>query len=92
MNKLEEILEKEAFNIQDLAFITQRKTQTIRSWEKKGIILEADKRASNNWRLYSIDRTVNILEKIISHPWERQVIKNVDEVKYVIEALKQRLN
>lgn len=90
MNKLDEILQKDKFNIQDLAFITQRKTQTIRSWEKKGIIKEADERATNNWRQYSLERTIDILESLINYPWERQVIKNVDEVKYVIDNLKQK--
>lgn len=90
MNKLEEILSKEKFNIQDLAFITKRKTQTIRSWEKKGIIPGADGKASNGWREYSKETVIKILECIINHSWERQVIKNVDEIKYVIQRLKER--
>lgn len=90
MTKLEEILSKNEFNIQDIASITQRKTQTIRSWEKKGIIPEADGRAENGWRKYSKTRVVEILEKIVNHPWERQVIKNVDEVNYIIDSLKEQ--
>ncbi|AEO93479.1 gp220 [Bacillus phage G] len=87
MTTLEKILSKEAFNIQDLAEVTKRKTQTIRSWEKKGIIKDADMRNSNNWRQYSKERFVEILNQILSHPWERQVIKNVAEVEYVINEL-----
>lgn len=91
MNKLDEILQKSTFNIQDLAFITQRKTQTIRSWEKKGIIKSADSRGENKWRQYSVERTIDILESLINYPWERQVIKNVDEVQYVIDTLKAKV-
>lgn len=86
--KLDDILTKEEFNIQDLAFITKRKTQTIRSWEKKGIIPEADGRGDNKWRKYSKNRVIEVLSNILNYPWERQVIKNTDEVQYVIETLK----
>lgn len=90
MKSLEKILSKEVFNIQDLAEVTKRKTQTIRSWEKKGIIKEADMRNENNWRQYSKERFVEILQQILNHPWERQVIKNVAEVQYVIDVLTQK--
>ncbi|MNB93567.1 hypothetical protein D3C75_407020 [compost metagenome] len=88
MTSLDQLLKKELFNIQDLAEITKRKTQTIRSWEKKGIILESDHRGSNDWRLYSKERIIEILNQILEHPWERQVIKNKAEVQYVIDVLK----
>lgn len=90
MTSLEKILSKEVFNIQDLAEVTKRKTQTIRSWEKKGIIKEADMRNKNNWRQYSKERFVEILQQILNYPWERQVIKNVAEVQYVIDVLTQK--
>lgn len=88
MASLDQLLEKELFNIQDLAEITKRKTQTIRSWEKKGIISEADQRTETNWRLYSKTRMIEILEQLLNYPWERQVIKNQAEVQYVIDTLK----
>ncbi|MNT73404.1 hypothetical protein D3C72_2121040 [compost metagenome] len=91
MTSLDQLLEKELFNIQDLAEITKRKTQTIRSWEKKGIILEADHRGDNNWRLYSRLRMIDVLEKLLNYPWERQVIKNKAEVQYAIDILKGNL-
>lgn len=87
MTTIDKILTKEVFNIQDLAEVTKRKTQTIRSWEKKGIIKDADMRDKNNWRAYSKSRFVEILNQILSHPWERQVIKNVAEVEFVINEL-----
>ena len=89
MASLDQLIQKENFNIQDLAEITKRETQTIRSWEKKGIILEADMRTETNWRLYSRTRMIEILEQLISYPWKRQVIKNQAEVQYVIDALKK---
>lgn len=87
MATLDKILSKEVFNIQDLAEVTKRKTQTIRSWEKKEIISSADMRNENNWRQYSKQRFIEILQQILTHPWERQVIKNTAEVEYVINEL-----
>ncbi|MNJ90269.1 HTH-type transcriptional regulator CueR [compost metagenome] len=84
---LEKILSKNVFNIQDLAEVTKRKTQTIRSWEKKGIIKDADMRNDNNWRQYSKERFTEILNQILSYPWERQVIKNIAEMEFVINEL-----
>lgn len=88
MNSIDKLIEKESFNIQDVAEVTKRKTQTIRAWEKKGIIPEADMRSANNWRLYSRTCFIQLLQNLLDHPWERQVIKNVDEVQYVIDELK----
>ena len=87
MSTLDKVLTKTEFNIQDLAEKKKRKTQTIRSWEKKGIISEADKRDHNKWRLYSKQCFIEVLQQILDHPWERQVIKNVAEVEYVINEL-----
>lgn len=87
MSALDKILSKEVFNIQDLAEVTKRKTQTIRSWEKKEIIKSSDMRNDNNWRQYSKERFVEILRQILEYPWERQVIKNVAEVEYIINEL-----
>lgn len=87
MTTLEKILSKNVFNIQDLAEVTKRKTQTIRSWEKKGIIKDADMRNDNNWRQYSKERFIEILNQILAYPWERQVIKNIAEMEFVINEL-----
>ena len=88
MKNIDDILKKQQLNIKDLAYIINRETQTIRVWEKKGIISEADMRAENNWRLYSRKRAVEVLEQIINHSWKRQVIKNVAEVKNIVDQLK----
>jgi hypothetical protein len=91
MNFLEDLLEKEDFNIQDLSKILKRETQTVRVWEKKGIISKADKRGQNNWRVYSRKQLVVVLEQILSYPWQRQVVKNSSEVNYVIDFLKNKI-
>ncbi len=90
MRNLEKLLQKKEFNIGDLADIIQRETQTVRIWEKKGIIDEADMRAKNNWRMYSPNQLIFVLEQILNYGWKRQVIKNTQEVRYFIEELKNR--
>lgn len=90
MSSFEYILKKDTFNIKDLAKIIKRETQTIRVWEKKGIILEADMRGENNWRLYSKNRLIEVLEQILNYEWKRQVIKNTVEVYHLIEELKKQ--
>ena len=90
MSNFEYILKRDTFNIKDLAKIINRETQTIRVWEKKGIISEADMRGENNWRLYSKNRLIEVLEQIINYDWKRQVIKNTVEVYHLIEELKKQ--
>ena len=90
MRNLEKTLNKKEFTIKDVAEIIQRETQTVRMWEKKGFISEADMRATNNWRVYSPQKMIEVLEQILSRDWKRQVIKNVQEVKHFIQELKNR--
>ncbi|MNY27554.1 hypothetical protein D3C86_1614660 [compost metagenome] len=44
-------------------------------------------RNDNNWRQYSKERFTEILNQILSYPWERQVIKNIAEMEFVINEL-----
>jgi hypothetical protein len=60
--------------------------RTIRSWEIKGIIKKPPK-DSRNWRRYSRDDLAECLETILNHPWKRKVIKNEQEIQYVIDRL-----
>ena len=90
LRNLEPILNKKQFNIRDLAQVIQRETQTVRMWEKNGFISEADMRAENNWRVYSVNHFIEVLEQILNREWKRKVIKNEKEVKYFIEELKNR--
>jgi DNA-binding transcriptional MerR regulator len=90
LRNLESLFKKSEFNIKDVAYIIQRETQTVRMWEKKGFIYEADMRAENNWRMYSTKRLIEVLEQILNRDWKRQVIKNVQELRYCIDELKNK--
>ncbi len=90
LRNLDKLLKKENFSIKDIAEIIQRETQTVRMWEKKGLISESDMRASNNWRMYSRERMIIVLNQILNHNWKRQVIKNTQEVKCFIEELQNK--
>lgn len=81
------ILEKETFNIKDLANIVKKETQTIRSWENKGIIKKPSKNPKN-WREYTKKELIETLETILNYPWERKVIKNTSEIQYIIDTLR----
>ncbi|MFW6007768.1 MAG: MerR family transcriptional regulator [archaeon] len=83
-----DILDKNEFNISDLAKIVKKQTQTIRSYERKGIINKPDKKASNGWRVYSKSDLANTLENILNYNWQRNVIKNESEIKQIIEYLR----
>ena len=92
MNPLitEKLLNKQAFNITDFANIVMKKTETIRSWELKGII-DKPNVDSRHWRKYSRDELADCLEKVLNHSWERKVIKNEQEIQYVIDRLRNNL-
>jgi DNA-binding transcriptional MerR regulator len=85
-----DIFDKEKFNIKDLAKIVKKETQTIRSWEMKGIIHRPEKKTDKKveWREYTRETLAETLETIISYQWERKVIKNENEIRYVIEYLR----
>jgi DNA-binding transcriptional MerR regulator len=53
-------LNKEYFNIKDLAKIVKKETQTIRSWEAKGIIQKPQNRSDNGWREYSRNESATV--------------------------------
>lgn len=83
----EEFFCKEKYNIKDLAKIVKKETQTIRSWEIKGII-EKPGKSSNSWREYSKEDLANTLEVVVNYDWDRKVIKNKTEIEYVIARLR----
>jgi len=85
----EDFIYKKFYDIRDLAEIFGKETQTIRSWERKGIIKKPPKNPFNEWRRYSRKDLIEILIIIINHPWERSVIKNMDEIKQLLEILKE---
>ena len=84
----EELIYKKFYDIKDIADIFNKDTQTIRSWEIKGIIKKPPKNPFNQWRRYTRKDLMEILNCIINHPWKRTVIKNMDEIKQLLEILK----
>ena len=91
----EKMLKKEYFDIRDLANIVNKETQTIRMWEKKNIIPKANRMSTHGekqWREYSKEDLANILEKILIHPWERKIIKNQNEIKFIIDYLRGEID
>lgn len=91
----EDILKKEYFDIRDLANIVKKETQTIRCWEKDNIIPKASRRAMHGqkeWREYSKEELANILEIILAYPWQRKIIKNQTEIKYIIDYLRGQID
>lgn len=88
----EELLQKEYFNIKDLAKIVNKETQTVRSWEKKGIIPKPENKYDNGWRMYSKEDLATALENILQYNWQRKVIKNESEIKFVISYLQGNID
>lgn len=89
------LLCKQYFNIKDLASIVKKETQTIRSWEKKNIIAKPDTMSDHGkiqWREYSREALANVLEQILKYPWERQVIKNKNEIQFLIDYFRGNID
>lgn len=85
---------KETFNIQDLARIVKKETQTIRAWEIKNIIKRPMKKTDDKheWREYTKENLAQALEDILNYPWKRKVIKNEFEIRYIINFLRGKLD
>jgi hypothetical protein len=90
LKSIDVLLAKEIFTIKDLAFILDKQTQTIRKWEKKGIITKCNNYGTNGWREYNRLEFANILEQVLNYPWERNTIFNAGQVKLVINYLKTK--
>lgn len=89
MNILDQrLFERDNYTIRDLSRIVKKQTQTIRSWETKGIIQKPKKKSSNGWREYSKETLAQTLEDILNYNWERKVIKNENEIQYIIDRLR----
>lgn len=86
---IEELLLKEFFTIKDLSNILDKKSQTIRKWEQKGIITKCTNYSENGWRQYNKQEFADTLEEIINYPWERNTIYNIGQVQYLINLLRK---
>lgn len=82
---------KQIYTIKDLALILNKKTQTIRKWENKGIISKCKNYSDNGWREYSRIEFANILEEIINYPWERNNLRHIGYIQYLINTLKMEV-
>lgn len=92
---MKKILNKEFFDIRDLATIVKKETQTIRSWEKKNIISKPEQKSihgQKEWRKYSKEDLANTLQTILDYPWERKIIKNEKEIEYIIDFLHGKID
>lgn len=91
---IEELLRKSAFNIKDLSKIVKKETQTIRSWEAKGIIDRPARKTDDKheWREYTREDLAQALENIVNYDWKRKVIKNKSEIEYIIDFLRNNKN
>ena len=91
---IEELNEKQFYTIKDICKVTNKKSDTIRSWERKGIIHKPKETMYSvgfcyaGWRKYSKKEFIEVLEDIVNHNWERNVIKNKTEIEMYIEYLK----
>lgn len=92
LNSIDEILAKKIFTVKDLAFVIGKKTQTIRKWEKKGIIPKCKNYGSNGWREYDCEEFANILETILDYPWKRDIIYNPGQLQLIINYLRRNIN
>lgn len=88
MDIINEMLLKQIFTIKDLSKVLCKKSQTIRKWEKKGIISKCNNYSENGWRQYNRQEFANVLEEIINYPWERSTIYNIGQIQYLINLLK----
>lgn len=88
MDVINEMLLKNIFTIKDLSKILDKKSQTIRKWEKKGIIPKCGNYSDNGWRQYNRQEFASVLEEVINYPWERNTIYNIGQIQYLVNLLK----
>lgn len=79
---------KKIFTIKDLCNITNKKSVTIRKWEKKGIINKYN-HGANGWRQYTVDEFIDTLERILNYPWQRNTIYNKGQIQLLVNNLKK---
>lgn len=91
---LDKLDEKEFYTIKDLCKVTGRKAETIRSWERKGIIKKPEETiysvgfSGAGWRKYNREVFVQTLQDILDYDWKNNVIKNLEEIQMCIDYLK----
>ena len=91
---IEKLDQKEFYTIKDVSEVTGKTSQTVRSWELKGIIKKPKETIHSvglhqaGWRKYSREEFIEVLSDLIKYPWKRNVIQNKTELEFYIEYLK----
>lgn len=91
---IEKLDQKKFYTIKDICEVTKKKSDTIRSWERKGIIKKPSETiykvgfCNAGWRKYSREEFVQVLQDILDYKWERDTIKNRTEIEVYIQYLK----
>ena len=81
-----EINNKNEYDIKDLRTLLNRQAQSIRKWERKGIIPTARK-GPNGYRIYNRKEFAYTLECILDHDWERDIFYNAGQIQVLIMLL-----
>lgn len=90
LKSIDELLAKKIYTIKDLAFIFGKQTQTIRKWERKGIVSKCNNYGNNGWRQYNCLEFAKVLEEVLNYPWERKTIFNSGQIQSVINYLRSK--
>ena len=91
---IEKLDQKEFYTIKDICKVTNKKADTIRSWERKGIIKKPKETMYSvglynaGWRKYSREEFIQALEDILNYHWQRNTIHNRTEIEIYIQYLK----
>lgn len=86
---IKEMLSKDQYNIKDIAKIFKKKTHTIRSWERKGIIEKPNKEGQYKWRYYTRYEFCSVLEDVLDYEWERETFFNAGQIQSLISILRE---
>ena len=76
LQSIDPIIVKEYFSIKDLAKVVNKQSQTIRKWEKKGVISKCKNYGDNGWRQYNRQEFADVLDEILNYPWKRNCLIN----------------
>ncbi len=86
---VEEMLDKEKYTIRDVAKVFRKKTHTVRSWERKGIIEKPYKEGQYKWRYYTRYEFCSLLEDVLDYDWEREPFYNGGQIQTLIFILRK---
>ena len=82
----EKIIKKDRFVIGDFAIIVNKKSDTIRNWEERGIIEKPTVNPKTKWREYTREELICNLKKVLNFNWDRNTLDR-DEIEEYIKRL-----